>query len=467
MAEMRSPRRDPDALEDSFMSTSISVVIPVYNSAPQLELCLEALAASSAAVREIIVVDDGSTDNSAEIHAGPAVKVLRTGGRRGPAFARNLGAKSAVGDVLLFLDSDVCVQRDTIQAIGAAFDADPELDALIGSYDDEPHSPDFISQYRNLMHAYVHQNGAQRASTFWSGCGAIRRGVFLEHSGFNEAYHRPAIEDIELGYRLVLAGRKIILDRSLRVKHLKHWTFWELVKTDIFDRGIPWTELILRDGFMPNDLNLQLSQRVSVALVFILVALSGFTALLWRGYFLIPVFAIVFILLARYWVEFSDSGRSRLAPVAMVSAVAIVCALAYRLGMFALMPPLMVSMVLLFAKHRYAGRSNWRLLRLSAAILTGCSILLAVLYMPVNSLVFLWFIVLATLGVMNSQFYLFLAGKRGFSFALAAIPFHLLYHFYNGISFIIGLISHVWKRTDRQIPLPPQAGLRTNDELDV
>jgi GT2 family glycosyltransferase len=450
----RRPRRSPDAIENKFMRNSISVVIPAYNSAAQLELCLKALAASSAAVCETIVVDDGSTD-SAGIHAGPAVKVLRTSGRRGPAFARNLGAKSAVGDLLLFLDSDVCVERDTIRMIGAAFDGDAELDGLIGSYDDEPHCPDFLSQYRNLMHAYVHQNGAVRASTFWSGCGAIRRSLFLEHSGFNEAYDRPAIEDIELGYRLALAGRKVILDRSLRVKHLKHWTFWGLVKSDILDRGIPWTELILRDGFMPNDLNLQLSQRVSVALVFILVALSGFTALLWRGYFLVPAFAIILALLARYWVEFSDSRRPRLAPVAMISAVAVVCALAYRLGMLALIPPLMLSTVLLFAKHRYARRSNHRLLGLSAMILTGCSVLLAVRYMPVTSVVFLWFMVLAVLGLMNSRFYLFLAGKRGFSFALAAIPFHLLYHFYNGISFLIGLISHVWKRAGRQ-PAPSQ-----------
>jgi hypothetical protein len=135
--------------------------------------------------------------------------------------------------------------------------------------------------------------------------------------------------------------------------------------------------------------------------------------------------------------------------------------------MIALIPPLMMSMALLFVKHRYAGSPNWKLLRLLGAILTAWSILLAVLYMPVNSMVFLWFIVLAALGVMNSQFYLFLAGKRGFSFALAAIPFHLLYHFYNGISFIIGLISHVWKRIGRQIPLPPQAELRANDEPDV
>lgn len=79
---------------------------------------------------------------------------------------------------------------------------DTQVDALIGSYDDDPKSPDFISQYRNLMHCSVHQTGRSEASTFWSGCGAIRREVFLESGGFDETYVRPAIEDIELGYRL-------------------------------------------------------------------------------------------------------------------------------------------------------------------------------------------------------------------------------------------------------------------------
>ncbi len=70
-------------------------------------------------------------------------------------------------------------------------------------------------------------------------------------SGFDASYKRPAIEDIELGYRLRHAGRRILLDRDLRVKHLKKWTFWGLLKTDVLDRGIPWTELILRDQRCP------------------------------------------------------------------------------------------------------------------------------------------------------------------------------------------------------------------------
>ncbi len=391
----------------------------------------------------MIVVDDGSTDLTRSVAAEFPVTLLSTEGRRGPAFARNLGAKAATGDVLVFLDSDVCVAHDTLERIQRAFELDPELDALIGSYDNSPRSQDFLSQYRNLMHFHGHQTGAQRASTFWSGCGAIRRTLFLELSGFDETFLRPAIEDIELGYRLVRAKRKIVLDRAIQVTHLKRWTFWSLVKTDICDRGIPWTELILRDRFMPNDLNLQLSQRVSVALVFILVALSGISALKWRGYFLVPLFAILFLLLARWWAEFTAPTRPRIAPVLLLAVLAAIVYLAYMHHMYGLIPPLILSPALLLTRHRYAYRGVRKPLRWLGLGYIVCSIVAAVCYLQPHKLLFANFMVLALLGLMNSNFYLFLAGKRGIAFMLAAIPFHLLYHFYNGISFLVGALLYL------------------------
>ncbi len=50
---------------------------------------------------------------------------------------------------------------------------EPDLAAVFGSYDDEPAAPNFLSQYKNLFHHFVHQQGSAEASTFWSGCGAI------------------------------------------------------------------------------------------------------------------------------------------------------------------------------------------------------------------------------------------------------------------------------------------------------
>jgi len=101
-----------------------------------------------------------------------------------------------------------------------------------------------------------------------------------------------------LGYRLRNAGRRILLDRDLRVKHLKKWTFWGLLKTDVLDRGIPWTELILRDQKMPNDLNLQISQRVSIGLVYLMLLYAAEHALRYGGYALLPLVTILFILLS-------------------------------------------------------------------------------------------------------------------------------------------------------------------------
>ena len=333
----------------------ISVVIPAFNAEKELALALHSLAQSTTPAFECIVVDDGSTDGSEATARACGAVVIPMPQRSGPAAARNRGASAATGDVLFFLDADVCVHPDTLERIASSFRTDPSLAALIGSYDDDPQAKDFLSQYRNLMHHYVHQSGRETASTFWSGCGAIRRAVFQEISGFDESYGRPAIEDIELGYRLNQAGTKVLLDHDLTVKHLKRWTFWGLVRTDVLDRGIPWTELILRDRHMPNDLNLQLSQRVSVALAFLLVAMAAAAATYWRGYFLTPLFALVFFVLARFWADAASPSRPKTAPLWLILAMLAIIAMAALHHMFGLIPPLVLSQILLFSRHRYAG----------------------------------------------------------------------------------------------------------------
>ena len=213
------------------------------------------------------MVDDRSSDDSASIAQAAGAVVLHARGPKGPAAARNLGAAHASGDLLIFVDSDVSVPARAIDRIRFRFEMDPRLDALIGSYDDEPASAGFVSQYKNLLHHFVHQHGRAEAATFWTGCGAIRREVFGAAGGFDESYTRPCIEDIELGYRLRQHGRRIVLDPSIQVKHLKHYRFRSLLRSDIFDRALPWTRLILASGRLPDDLNLKLGQRVSAALV--------------------------------------------------------------------------------------------------------------------------------------------------------------------------------------------------------
>jgi len=273
----------------------ISVIIPVYNGGDTFKRCLEALDRTLYESWECIVVDDCSTDDSAALAYAHGCRVLTGLQRRvGPAQARNIGAQVAQGDILFFIDADVLVQPGTIGHAAATMQAGPTLAACFGSYDDSPTETNFLSQYRNLLHHYTHQNANVEASTFWSGCGAIRREIFLEAGGF-QGYPRPSIEDIELGYRLRAAGHRIRLEKLLLVRHMKRWTPRQMVVTDIRDRALPWTQLIMQAGFAPNDLNLQISQRISTLAAF--MGLFGLILLPFSGWGAAPVVAAALLLI--------------------------------------------------------------------------------------------------------------------------------------------------------------------------
>ena len=244
----------------------ISVIIPVHNGAHLLRRCLAAVQAD-----EVIVVDDGSRDESGNVAAELGALVIRLSESAGPARARNLGAQAATGDVLFFVDADVVIHSDAVAQVRAAFTAQPDVVAVFGSYDDTPGESNFLSQYKNLLHHYVHQTGNEEAATFWAGCGAIRRTVFAQMGGFDQRW-RHKIEDIELGYRLRRVGYRVRLVKTLQATHLKRWTVRSLLYTDFFIRALPWTMLILRDGRLANDLNLRWSSRVCVAASWVLPA---------------------------------------------------------------------------------------------------------------------------------------------------------------------------------------------------
>ena len=319
----------------------LSVVIPVYNSTADLEHCLGALSSSQYDDFEVLVVDDGSTEPVEPSVDRYEYCYARIEGPNGPARARNHGVSLVHGEYVVFVDADVCVHTDTLELLAKTFASDPTIDAVIGSYDESPAKPNFLSQYKNLFHHYVHQQSDGVVATFWSGCGAIRRDLFISFGGFDEQrYRRPAIEDIELGTWLSAAGHKIVLNSQIKVKHLKRWTLTSLLKTDIFDRGVPWTRLMLRAGALANTLNVKPVQRLSVFLAYLtLIALVG---VLW-------------------W------------------------------------PPLVIVVLVLFL----------------------------------------------TVTLLNFDFYRFFNSRAGLGFALRVVPFHWLYFWYCGFSFLGGSLLHL------------------------
>ena len=387
----------------------ISVIIPVRNCPNVLRVCINSLQNSTYGDYEIIVVDDASTDRTPELATTLGITLLRLERQCGPASARNRGAEIARGEYLFFVDADVRIHPETINQVVECFEQNPEIEALFGSYDLAPQAFNILSQYKNLFHHFVHQQGRPKASTFWSGCGAIKRSIFVKMRGFNPRYARPCIEDIELGARLYKEGHRIMLKKDIQVTHLKRWTLWNMLKADVKDRGIPWTELILRERNLPNDLNLKFSQRLSAILAYGILA-----AILIEGWhtpalLLLPIGVLVAILGLDYWSE-KRRVPTTLRALAMIGVLGAIAAISYY-GM------------------------KW--LMLALAFLAGIILL-------------------------NFRFYVFFARVRGHLFAALVIPLHVFYYLYSGASFVLGVGLYFWKT--RILGLFKHRGLKTQAE---
>jgi glycosyltransferase involved in cell wall biosynthesis len=236
---------------------SLTAIVPATNDPPTLAVCTRAIQRAEAGPEQLLVVRDAD--------------------RPGPAAARNEGARAASGEVLVFVDADIEIHPDAFLRIRRAFAADPELGAVFGSYDDRPHSKGLVSVFRNLLHHHVHQSSAGPATTFWGGIGAIRRDAFELVGGFDqERFARPSVEDIELGMRLTAVGTQIVLDPTIQGTHLKRWTLAQMVRTDLFQRGIPWVELLVESRNGSSALNLGWRHRLSTLAV--LVGFAGLAA---------------------------------------------------------------------------------------------------------------------------------------------------------------------------------------------
>ena len=245
---------------------------------------------------EIVVADDGSpaADGVQAAVKEANVEFVRLDRSKGPAAARNAAACKAIGDILVFMDADTAVHRDTLCRFAREFDKDPQLDAVIGSYDQQPAAPGRVSRFRNILHSFVHHRAHRQAVTFWAGCGAVRAARFRAVGGFDESFPSPSIEDVEFGFRLREAGGRIELDPEIQVTHYKAWTFVSMVRTDLFARAIPWASLLDRYP-MPLDLNFMVQDRMSGALV-ALASLVTLVALIHGGvWWLAPLICLTVI----------------------------------------------------------------------------------------------------------------------------------------------------------------------------
>ena len=244
------------------MERFITIIIPVFNAEKTLKNCLESIFFSEYKNFELILVDDCSTDNSVTIAEEYKCKIIKHKTNKGAASARNTAASYANGNILFFTDSDVLIQKDTLSIINESFNNE-KVSAVFGLYTIETEPDNFISNYKNLSYHYTHKMSSEETFIFWTGCGAVKRDVFNLLGGFDDAYKSATIEDIELGYRLFKNKYTTILNKKLQVTHCKDYTFFSLIKSDVFHRAIPWTKLILNEKILKIDQDLSLNNIIS------------------------------------------------------------------------------------------------------------------------------------------------------------------------------------------------------------
>jgi len=194
-------------------------VIPAHNAAGTLHRCLTALREEGVPGRraELIVVDDGSSDDTAAIACSYGARVLASGGR-GPAAARNLGARAARGAVLVFLDADTAPKRGWLSEMLAPLD-DPCVVGVKGRYDTDQRG--LVARFSQLEfeEKYARLERAARVDFVDTGTAAFRRDAFLDVGGFDESFPASSAEDVELAFRLAARGARFAFNPSAVVLH--------------------------------------------------------------------------------------------------------------------------------------------------------------------------------------------------------------------------------------------------------
>jgi glycosyltransferase involved in cell wall biosynthesis len=239
---------------------TISVIVPAHQAAGTLDACLSGIFGAGFPAEAVLVVDDGSRDATVATARARGVGVLSNPAPLRPARARNRGAGAVAAEVLLFVDADVVLRPGARARLEAHF-RDPEVTAVIGSYDDRPDGGSTVSDYRNLLHHWVHQRAPGPSDTFWTGIGAVRRDAFLAAGGLRSEWEN--IEDVEFGLRLTGRGGRILLDPEIQGTHLKVWTPASMARTDLFGRAVPWTRLLRARRARAGRLNTGRAHRVA------------------------------------------------------------------------------------------------------------------------------------------------------------------------------------------------------------
>jgi glycosyltransferase involved in cell wall biosynthesis len=250
-----------------------TVIIPVFNASHTIERCLSSLIRQSVKKEdyEIIVVDDGSKDGTSDIVKQFPVKYLWQT-NRGPASARNKGAREARSEIILFTDADCVPQNNWIEEMVRYFD-DQKVMAVKGAYKTSQKS--LVARFAQIEfeERFEMLKKVEAIDMVDTYSAAYRKSTFLSLGGFDPSFPVANNEDTELSYKMSMAGYKMVFNPNAVVSHLNHPDSIKKYARNKFWRGY-WRMVVykrypnkmLKDSYTPQTLKLQI---VSLALFLI------------------------------------------------------------------------------------------------------------------------------------------------------------------------------------------------------
>lgn len=197
---------------------TISVVVPVFNGESSVAATIEHLLNQSLPALEIILVNDGSTDDTAGIlkSFGGRIKVV-TKENGGPASARNAGVLAASGSLIAFTDSDCLPEVDWLKELVKGFDS-PLIGGVGGTVSGI--TSGVISEYIDLYCGLCPGRGSDgQILRLVTANAAFRRDALLTSGMFDERFRRPGGEDTELSVRLRNLGHQLLFVEKALVRH--------------------------------------------------------------------------------------------------------------------------------------------------------------------------------------------------------------------------------------------------------
>lgn len=219
-------RATEPSLGTDMKDIKVSIVVPVYNRADMLADVITALLQQTHP-SEIVVVDDGSTDNTADVAKAYPVRYVHQE-NRGPAAARNKGFQMSTGQVVAFTDSDCIARPDWIEKLLEGF-AHDDNGVVAGSYD--------IANPVRLLPRLIHEEIKGRHAEFKTHIRAfgaynvaVKRNVFEDVGGFDESYRTASGEDNDLSYRILASGHQILFKPDALVFHYHTERFGKYLK---------------------------------------------------------------------------------------------------------------------------------------------------------------------------------------------------------------------------------------------